>query len=131
MPVFIIMFVSILFLPLIGRSASEDPEVPMTTGQAVRAAAAARDRERDADIDIPAPVSYIQQNYLLPYLLTTNLNLISRHLTEYSILFSDLLLTSPLCSASVFSSLRVTEYYLHRSCLIKLSHIFYFSATKR
>ena len=65
------MFVSILFLPLIGRSASEDPEVPMTTGQAVRAAAAARDRERDADIDIPAPVSHIQQKIQLLKALIT------------------------------------------------------------
>jgi hypothetical protein len=43
------------FLPITGRN-EEDPAVPVTTGQAVRAAAAAAAREVEVEVEIPKPV---------------------------------------------------------------------------
>jgi hypothetical protein len=42
-------------LPITGRN-EEDPAVPVTTGQAVRAAAAAAAREVEVEVEIPKPV---------------------------------------------------------------------------
>ena len=40
-----------------GGKNEEDPAVPVTTGQAVRAAAAAAAREVEVEVEIPKPVS--------------------------------------------------------------------------
>ena len=44
-------------MQIIGGKNAEDPAVPVTTGQAVRAAAAAAAREVEIDVEIPKPVS--------------------------------------------------------------------------
>ena len=53
-----------LTLSLGGKNA-EDPAVPVTTGQAVRAAAAAAARQVEVEVEIPKAVSSTQRKFLL------------------------------------------------------------------
>ena len=58
------MFLSLL---IIGGKNAEDPAVPVTTGQAVRAAAAAAARQVEVEVEIPKPVSIISSIRFLPH----------------------------------------------------------------
>ena len=54
-------------IPNLGGKNEEDPAVPVTTGQAVRAAAAAAAREVEVEVEIPKPVSHIIHHNLFYY----------------------------------------------------------------
>jgi hypothetical protein len=56
-------------IPNLGGQNEEDPAVPVTTGQAVRAAAAAAAREVEVEVEIPKPVSQIVDHLLFIYLI--------------------------------------------------------------
>lgn len=67
--------------PILGRN-EDDPAVPVTTGQAVRAAAAAAAREVEVEVEIPKPVSHTVNLFLvLPLRLLSSVIL---HLMLYT-----------------------------------------------
>ena len=66
LPIFSLLFL-FLSLLIIGGKNAEDPAVPVTTGQAVRAAAAAAARQVEVEVEIPKPVSIISSIIFLPH----------------------------------------------------------------